>query len=60
MKQKEFDDLPINAMVKIKGRLAKKTSHSQLSVDGKISWAYFEYLDTHRKVTKRYRQVEKA
>jgi len=59
MKQKEFDEMPFNAMVKIKGRLAKLVS-SPFTSSGGYSWATFEYLDTHRKVEKSHRQVEKA
>ena len=59
MKQKEFDEMPIGTQVRTKGRLAKLVSYPFTSSGG-YSWATFEYLDTHRKVVKRYRQVEKA
>jgi len=58
MTLKEFESMPIGTHVRIKGRLAKKVSDSHLSYDPKYAWAYFEYLDTHRRVTKRNKQVK--
>jgi len=67
MKQKEFNEMPFNTMVRIKGRLAKMVSLPMVSPlriktgsSWSYSWAIFEYLDTHRKVTKRHRQVERV
>ncbi len=59
MKQKEFDEMMIGTQVRIKGRPAKLDSFVTTSSAG-YSWAYFMYLDTHRRVTKRHRQVEKV
>ncbi len=58
MKQKDFEDMPIGTQVRTKGRLAKLVSYP-ITSSGGYSWAEFEYLDTHRKVTKRHRQVER-
>jgi len=58
MKQKEFDEMPFATQVRIKGRLAKLDSFISTSSAG-YSWAHFKYLDTHRRVTKRHRQVER-
>ena len=59
MKQKEFNEMPIGTQVRIKGRLGKLVSYP-ITSSGGYSWATFEYLNTHRKVIKRHRQVERV
>ncbi len=62
MKMKDFLDMKPGTIVKTGGRRARLDGMPQIGggygSTKEYGWAYFRYVDTGRRVTKRHRQVE--